>query len=134
MLYASSGTYIVAVELNTFSPKIAEDGSWTFFAFRFNISAINILFTPETLGVFDVRDVRLLYNPIDPGEEQKNSQILSQEKMLIYRDGIESTFLPIKECSFVISGVNYSDYYEIHFEDVLRYKINKAKNMNNIII
>ena len=124
-------TMIVSSGLTTrnfdFFPYAATDGSWRFFAYKFSINANNIYLRPENPSSSELKDVRIVFNPLSETYNKQGGRFSLSEDVLIYHGGSGYQYIPFEKAEFTCGGENLSYYGRVCFEDVLKYKLNRKK-------
>ena len=120
------GTYDIQ-----FTPDVTPYKQWKYFAYKFYLNANFIKVFPENTGFVELKDLRIIFKPthiID--NENGKRRIAISENVLVYHSGNTYDYLPIDEATFTCGSEYLSDYGKVHFEDILRYKLNKKKNVH----
>lgn len=111
----------------SFSIPCVKAGQWQFFAYKFAHKNASVdVYTSYGTNAVETRDFRLQYVTTHVQTEDSKSHIAISEDVL--KSG--STCIPIKDCVFYCNGSNISNRGTVHFEDILKYKINQNKNLH----
>ena len=78
-----------------------------------------------------MKDLRIIFTPTHIVDNKYgNRYVALSENILVYHSGNTYDYIPIDEATFTYGGEYLSDYGKVHFEDILRYKLNKKKNVH----
>ena len=79
---------------------------------------------------FETNDFRLTFKPLCTSPYDDTVYFSPSDSLLVYHGNSTPVYIPLGEATFKCGDVNLSDGGPIYYEDLLKYKINKWKNVN----
>ena len=113
-----------------FSPDVVPYKQWKYFAYKFYLNANFIYVFPENTGMVELKGLRIIFKPTHIIDNKYGKRVAISENVLVYHSGNNYDYLPIDKAIFTCGNENISDYGKVYFEDILKYKLNKKKNIH----
>ena len=123
----------------SYEPDTDRDDKWKFFAYRFYANAAFIRVYLPSAELLETKDFRITFQQTHVLSDDDESKIAVMEYGLIPSSNT-SAFVPIHECEFIYTYTtedggaeeeNISANYTITFQDLLKHKTNKKKNVHS---
>ena len=114
-----------------FNPNVTPFREWKYFAYKFHMNANMLYVFPENSNFVELKDLRITFIPEHISDDSDEIPDVSlSEDVLIYHGGSTYDYVLIENAQFYCDQNCISDKGTIGFEDVLKYKLNKKKNVN----
>ena len=114
-----------------FTPDVTPYKQWKYFAYKFYLNANVIKILPQNTGFVELKDLRIIFKPTHTIDKTYGDRLVAiSENVLIHHNGGTYDYLPIHDAIFTCGSENICDYGDVHFEDVLRYKLNRKYNLH----
>ena len=114
--------------VETFYASATPLNEWKFFAYKFSLSANFIYVYPSCPVGIELKDVKLTFKTTHLLEENSTSYIPIIDNVLVHKT--TNKIIPLIKSKFVCGDVEFAEEGYVTFNDILKYKINKKKNIN----